>query len=416
MLERKRATEARRGLQAVAPLLEQQPCTTLAGEVCSYKCRVFDIPGGQAEDVADVLMAYGAQSVSIEEFRQEGAPEQEIFVADKSAADRLWDRCTVVAYFAREADAAEVLEAADAAGILEAMKADCGLDHHGQAIEAVRAQDWEEAIRVGAGCCTPGAGVASFAAWHALESYAVNSAVAGLHKDSYQPTAVEEGLWIVPVWSSPVEPAAINILLEPGLAFGTGDHPTTRLCLKWLRRLQLGGASVMDYGTGSGVLAIAGLLMGASRAVGTDVEPLSIKAARANAAHNAVADRLAVYQCSPRADDEEPLDAAGVPQDQRQFDVVVANILQGPLLSLAPRLAAYAKPGAALGLSGILREQAPGVIQAYSPYFEGFEVTGEDNWALVTARRKGRGTLTAGRRAAMRWQHGARHRSAVTEE
>lgn len=291
-------------------------------------------------------MAFGAQSVSIEEYRPEGQPEQEIFVADNSAADRLWDRCTVIAYLPPEADASR---------ILQMVKCDCGLDHNRHSVEEVRQQDWEESI-----------------------------------KDSYQPTQVDLGLWIVPIWCTPPEPSATNIVLEPGLAFGTGDHPTTRMCLRWLKQLGLRGGAVMDYGTGSGVLAVAALLLGAERAVGTDVEPLSITAAQANAAHNCVAPRLTVYQCQPDVTAAEPLEQAGVAEDDRSFDVVVANILQGPLLSLAPRLAAYAKPGAALGLSGILAEQVPAVEEAYSPFFQGFTVQQEEQWALVTATRKER--------------------------
>jgi hypothetical protein len=203
---------------------------------------------------------------------------------------------------------------------------------------------------------------------------------------------VGEGLWIVPIWSQAPDPSATNIRLEPGLAFGTGDHPTTRLCLCWLRGLQRGGrlagAAVMDYGAGSGVLAVAALLMGADRAVrhgmaallmgaalrwaagalasragmccwlyalqpllksgpsilnccclpcacfpaglqvGTDIEPLAVKATRANAELNSVAQRLTAYQCAADLGLQEPLAAAGVPPEQRLFEVTVANILQ----------------------------------------------------------------------------------------
>ncbi|PRW20360.1 ribosomal L11 methyltransferase isoform B [Chlorella sorokiniana] len=321
---------------------------SMAGEVCSLKCCLLDVPGGVAEEVAEVLLAYGAQSVAVEEYRPDGAHEQEIF-ADEHAEGRVWDRCTVVAYFPPE----EV----GAAGLLETTAADFGLSHQHVTVEAVRTQDWEQSI-----------------------------------KDSYQPAQVGEGLWIVPVWSQPPDQAATNIRLEPGLAFGTGDHPTTRLCLRWLQALQqrgaLQGAAVMDYGTGSGVLAVAALLMGATRAVGTDIEPLAVKATQSNAALNSVAERLDAYTCAASLEQQEPLAAAGVPEQQRQFEVTVANILQGPLVALAPRLAGYTKPGGLLGLSGILQEQTPAVLEAYGPFFEGFEVQTEDRWALVTAVRK----------------------------
>ncbi|KAL4853519.1 Ribosomal protein L11 methyltransferase [Chlorella vulgaris] len=342
---------------------------SMAAEVCSIKCCLADVPGGMAEEVAEVLLAYGAQSVAVEEYRPSGGPEQEIY-ADTEG--RVWDRCTVVAYFPPEEDGA---------AILASTAADFGLQDRQQLVEAVRTQDWEQSIR-----------------------------------DSYQPAQVGEGLWIVPIWSQAPDPAATNIILEPGacgLAFGTGDHPTTRLCLRWLQRLQqagsLEGAAVMDYGAGSGVLAVAALLMGAERAVGSDVEPLAVKATQANAALNGVSERVAAYLCAGKysyvavscclscsqpycsyADlkQPEPLAAAGIEPQQRLFEVTVANILQGPLLDLAPRLAAYTKPSGLLGLSGILQEQTAAVMEAYSPWFHSFQVEGEQRWALVTAVRR----------------------------
>jgi ribosomal protein L11 methyltransferase len=233
-------------------------------------------------------------------------------------------------------------------------------------VEAVRAQDWEAAI-----------------------------------KASYQPVEVASGLWIVPTWCVDGEGSdsapwtalgAKQLILEPGLAFGTGDHPTTRLCLRWLQKLSengaLKGCSVMDYGTGSGVLAVAALLLGAQRAVGTDVEPLAVRSADQNAALNGVGGAFTALRCGADLAAPEPLEEAGMPEPDRKFSVVVANILRGPLLELAPRLAGYAAPGAALGLSGILESQAPVVIEAYTPWFEGFEMAGEAGWAVVTATRR----------------------------
>ncbi|PSC74509.1 ribosomal L11 methyltransferase isoform B [Micractinium conductrix] len=319
----------------------------VAGEVCSLKCQLLDVPGPLAEEIAEVLLAYGAQSVAVEEFRVQGEEEQEIF-ADQHAELRVWDRCTVVAYFPPDEDGG---------GILASTAADFGLDACWRSVEEVRTQDWEQSIR-----------------------------------DSYQPAQVAPGLWIVPVWAQPPEPAATNIILEPGLAFGTGDHPTTRLCLRWLQGLAAGGALAgarcMDYGAGSGVLAVAALLLGAAQAVGTDIDPLSIKSTRANAALNGVGDRLDAYKCAADLAAGEPLEAAGVPPEQRLFGVTVANILQGPLVGLAPRLAAYTAPGGLLGLSGVLQDQTPAVIQAYSPWFEAFQVATEDRWAVVTAVRR----------------------------
>lgn len=339
--------------------------------MCSQRCCLHDVPGAVAEEVADVLLACGAQAASIEEFRAPGAPEQEIFAdtppsssgawptdggPDASAA-RVWDRCTVVAHLPPEADAE---------ALLGSVADDFQLGHLQRSVALVRMQDWQQSIR-----------------------------------DSYAPTQVCEGLWIQPSWSNPPtsDPSATAILLEPGLAFGTGDHPTTRLCLRWLRHLALGGqlhgANVMDYGTGSGVLAISALLLGANAAVGTDIDPLAIKAAGQNAALNGVADRLRLAVCSPSGEvqrqgeqQQGSVDMAHEQQQQQEYDVTVANILQGPLVQLAPLLAGHTRPGGLLGLSGVLEEQADAVVEAYSPWFEGFEVEAEDRWALVTAVRK----------------------------
>eukprot|EP00879_Flechtneria_rotunda_P033157 GHRR01036694.1.p1 GENE.GHRR01036694.1~~GHRR01036694.1.p1 ORF type:complete len:182 (+),score=51.90 GHRR01036694.1:303-848(+) len=169
----------------------------------------------------------------------------------------------------------------------------------------------------------------------------------------------------------------------------SGEHPTTRLCLRLLASLSLQGSTVMDYGTGSGILAIAALLLGAESAVGTDTDPLAVRAAEANAALNGVACKLRVVRCGPNLNDLDPLlQLSGKGQDGNTFDLVVANILRGPLVELQPRLTAYCKPGGQIALSGILDAQAPDVIEAYSPGFEGFQVHTDGGWALVTARSK----------------------------
>lgn len=178
----------------------------------------------------------------------------------------------------------------DAAAIATDSAAALGLASAAIHVEEVRAQDWESSI-----------------------------------KDSYQPVEVSPGLWIVPTWAQPPDSGAINLILEPGLAFGTGDHPTTRLCLTWLRQLQRAGhlkqSTVMDYGTGSGILATAALLLGASRAVGTDVEPLAVKAAAQNAAINGVSGSFVPLLCAADLHAPEPLEEAGLGLSQRTFDV-----------------------------------------------------------------------------------------------
>ncbi|PMR68662.1 50S ribosomal protein L11 methyltransferase [Halomonas heilongjiangensis] len=174
--------------------------------------------------------------------------------------------------------------------------------------------------------------------------------------DDFTPLRMGQRLWIVPSWHAPPEPGAVNLHLDPGLAFGTGTHPTTALCLEWLDGLAVAGVlegrEVLDIGCGSGILAIAALKLGAESAVGTDIDPQALQASRDNAERNAIAEadfRL----CYP-----EQLDAGG-------FPVVLANILAGPLVELAPTIAGHVAAGGLLALSGILEPQAEEVLEAY---------------------------------------------------
>ena len=175
----------------------------------------------------------------------------------------------------------------------------------------------------------------------------------------------------MPTWHTPPDPAAINIVLDPGLAFGTGAHPTTRLCLRWLEQHVKGGESVIDFGCGSGILAIAAMKLGASRAAGTDIDPQAVAAARDNARQNGVA-----------ISSSETLEAAAAPSD-----IVVANILSRPLIVLAPLLAGLAREGGRLALSGILSEQAEEVSAAYAAWYDFETPWEEDGWVLLSARR-----------------------------
>ncbi len=173
----------------------------------------------------------------------------------------------------------------------------------------------------------------------------------------------------------PPEPDAVNLLLDPGLAFGTGTHPTTALCLEWLDGQELAGRQVLDFGCGSGILAIAALLLGAERAVGTDIDPQALEASRDNASRNGIEPaRFPVY----------------LPADlpQRQADVLVANILAGPLVSLAPQLTGLVRPGGLLALSGILAEQAAEVRAAYSAHFDLDPTAEREGWIRISGRRR----------------------------
>jgi len=188
-------------------------------------------------------------------------------------------------------------------------------------------------------------------------------------KAHYRPIEITSGLWICPSWITPPDPEAINILLDPGLAFGTGTHASTRLCLQWLARQPLAGRSVIDYGCGSGILAIAALRLGARDAIGVDVDPVALAVSHDNAARNGVAQRLTL--CAP--DELEP---------EATADIVLANILANPLINLACSLAARVRRGGQIALSGMLSDQVSEVSQHYIETFDLAEDF-QDGWGIL---------------------------------
>lgn len=200
--------------------------------------------------------------------------------------------------------------------------------------------------------------------------------------DGFAPLKMGERLWIVPSWHDAPDPDAVNLLLDPGLAFGTGTHPTTALCLSWLDTLssdgQLNDCDVLDFGCGSGILAIAALKLGAARAVGTDIDPQALNASRDNARRNAIAD-----------DDFMLVLPEALPNDvDNRFAVVVANILAGPLVELAPIIAGHVAPGGRLALSGILANQAEDVLDAYRDQGLTMDEPAErDGWVRLSGMR-----------------------------
>lgn len=170
-------------------------------------------------------------------------------------------------------------------------------------------------------------------------------------QSQFAPTRISERLWIVPSWHAPPDEQALVVRLDPGIAFGTGTHPTTRLCLAWLDTMLSPGASVLDYGCGSGILAIAAAKLGARTVVGVDIDPQALAAARENSRANGV--------------DASYTDLRGFSQSTITFDIVLANILSNPLKLLAPLLAARVAPRGSLVLSGVLERQAEEMIAAY---------------------------------------------------
>ncbi|KAF3442014.1 hypothetical protein FNV43_RR15930 [Rhamnella rubrinervis] len=200
-------------------------------------------------------------------------------------------------------------------------------------------------------------------------------------QESFNPVEVTEGLWIVPEWMAPPDVRATNIMLNPGLAFGTGEHPTTKLCLLLLHSLIKGGELFLDYGTGSGILAIAALKFGADNSVGIDIDPQAITSARQNAALNNIGSQKMQLHMVPGKTFSPSIEA-------EKYDIVVANILLNPLLDLAEDIIYYAKPGAVVALSGILSEQLPRIIERYSQFLEGVSVSEMDDWACVHGTKK----------------------------
>ncbi|MBD8897386.1 50S ribosomal protein L11 methyltransferase [Rhodanobacter sp. DHG33] len=195
--------------------------------------------------------------------------------------------------------------------------------------------------------------------------------------DQYQPLSFGRRLWIYP-WNiePPADEESVVVRLDPGLAFGSGTHPTTALCLEWLDGLALAGKSVIDYGCGSGILAIAALKLGAAHAIGVDNDPQALLASHDNAERNGVAARLDAYLPG-----DEPKAAA---------DVFVANILAGPLSELAPIFAHAAKPGAPFAISGILDGQQDELLARYAEWFEALRVDIRDGWVRISGTRRGR--------------------------
>jgi ribosomal protein L11 methyltransferase len=280
-----------------------------------------------AEQLSDALFDLGALSVSIEDAAAGTAAEKPIFGEPGMPVEALWDESVVIALLAEDADADLLVAAAtNAAGI-------AARQYH---VSPVEEQDW---VR--------------------------------LTQSQFDPIQVSSRLWITPTWHA-ATPDAINIALDPGLAFGTGSHPTTWLCLQWLDAEVQQGETVLDYGCGSGILAIAARMLGAGETHGVDIDAQAMTASRQNAEQNHV--KAAFY-----LPDEAP---------DRQYDLVVANILTNPLKMLAPLLAARCRAGGRLVLSGILAEQADEIIDIYADRFELAVSATREGWVRITGQRK----------------------------
>lgn len=193
--------------------------------------------------------------------------------------------------------------------------------------------------------------------------------------DNFHPMKFGERLWICPSWREIPDPNAVNVLLDPGLAFGTGTHPTTALCLQWLDSLDLSGKTVIDFGCGSGILAIAAIKLGAAKVIGIDIDPQALQASRDNAERNGVADKIEVY----------------LPQNQPEnlvADVLVANILAGPLRELSAIIKSLIKPGGLLAMSGVLNTQAEDIATYYRDQLDIDPIIEQEEWCRITGRKQ----------------------------
>ena len=288
----------------------------------------FEVAAADVEAMADALLEAGAASVDVTDAGAGSAAEQAIYAEAGADAVHPWRRSRVSALIDDKADAAALLAGACAR---------VGLAVPPCTMQPVAERDWVQATR-----------------------------------DQFVPIRISPRLWIVPSWHAAPDPHAVNIVLDPGLAFGSGSHPTTRLCLLWLERVIRGGETVLDYGCGSGVLAVAAMKLGAASAVGVDIDEQALLAARRNAMHNQV---QAIFHSAA--------EAVG-----RPAPIVVANILAHPLVVLAPLLARLTAPRGRLALAGLLAQQADEVRGAYTPWFDFGAPEEEEGWALLSGVRR----------------------------
>jgi ribosomal protein L11 methyltransferase len=294
----------------------------------AWRALVVEVDAAAADALGDALLAHGAAAASVEDALAGTPGEQPVFDEPGAGAGAAWKRARLRALVATDVDPALLLATA---------ARDAGIQSPPFVVEDVGDTDWVRASQ-----------------------------------DQFAPIRVSARLWIVPSWHAAPDSGALNLRLDPGLAFGTGSHPTTRLCLRWLEARVHPGAAVLDYGCGSGILAIAALMLGARAATGVDVDPAALEAAHANAARNAVPARFV------GTDVPLPADA----------DLVVANILANPLIVLAPALAAHCRPGGRIALAGILAPQAAAVTQAYAEWCALAPFGEEDGWVCLEGVRR----------------------------
>ncbi|BDB25457.1 ribosomal protein L11 methyltransferase [Cupriavidus sp. TA19] len=290
---------------------------------------VIEVAQDQAEAWSEALFDLGALSVSVEDADADTPDEQPLFGEPGLEPKQLaWNRSRVVALFGDDADPAVVVAAAANQLGIDPVPA--------YELRAVEDQDW---VR--------------------------------LTQSQFEPIRIGERIWVVPSWHDAPEPDAVVLELDPGLAFGTGSHPTTRLCMQWLEQHVVPGETVLDYGCGSGILAIVARKLGAGDTVGIDIDPNAVEASRYNAERNQVEASFALPESVSEA----------------TYDLVVANILSNPLKLMAAMLSARVRQGGRLVLSGVLERQAEEVAAAYAPWLPLTVWRAEEGWVCLHGTR-----------------------------
>ena len=288
------------------------------------------VKGEAADAIADALLEAGALAVDVADLNAESDAEQPIFGEPGMSLTQRWADSRIAALF----ESAVTTDELDALWKTLRVEASDSLGPH--EFRVVPETDWVRATQA-----------------------------------QFEPIEITPKLWIVPTWCEPPNAAAINLRVDPGLAFGTGTHPTTRLCLQWLSELSLAGKTVLDYGCGSGILAMAASALGAAEVFGVDIDPQAVETARLNTEAN----HLKVAYAT--SDDEL----------HAQYDVVVANILAGPLTVLAPAICNHVRLGGSLALAGILTPQIERIQTAYAPWITLVVSAERDGWVRMSGVR-----------------------------
>ena len=308
----------------------------------SWLSLTFRIGSDYVDLVGDRLLERGALSVDVHDAGEGTSQEQPLFGEPGAPPDQFWQQAEVTVLLEENANVDEIIQE-----VAEVIGSPALPEYQ---LAQVMEQDW---VR--------------------------------LTQAQFEPIRISSRLWVVPSWHEPPDPAAISLRLDPGLAFGTGSHPTTRLCLTWLDQFLQPGDSVLDYGCGSGILAIAALKLGAARVTGMDIDPNAITASLDNARNNFCdPDRLLFTAALPPLVKDDRASAEWAP-----VTIVVANILANPLIMLAPVLMKALQPGGRIVLSGILETQADEVLQVYSEWFDMHIAAKEQGWVLLAGRKSG---------------------------